>query len=293
MQIIESPREMHSLCAQWRCENQSIGFVPTMGALHDGHLELCRRARREQDKFVASIFVNPLQFGAGEDLAKYPRPFERDLELLEKSGCDAIFAPSEDIMYGAAQLTHGHAPPGVPTTFVEVSVLGEIWEGVARPGHLRGVATVVAKLFNIVGPTAAYFGEKDYQQLKLIEHMARDLNFFIEVVPVPTVRETDGLALSSRNAYLTSAERAAAPALFRALNCAAKKAKAGERDITVLGQVMQRICEAEPLISVQYITVVDAETLAPLHHLDGTPARALIAARVGKTRLIDNLMLDA
>lgn len=291
MKIIESPREMRALSAQWGCNGQKVGFVPTMGALHEGHLELCRRARSECDKFVASIFVNPLQFGAGEDLTKYPRPFERDRQLLEAAGCDAIFAPSEAVMYGAAQLTHGHAPPGVPTTFVEVSVLGEIWEGVARPGHLRGVATVVAKLFNIVGPAVAYFGEKDYQQLKLIEHMVGDLNFAIEIVPVPTVREADGLALSSRNVYLNSAERAAAPVLYRALTCAAQKAKGGERDVTVLGQAMQRLCEAEPLVSVQYITVVDAETLAPLQKLDGLPARALIAARVGNTRLIDNLAL--
>ena len=291
MRIIESPLEMQELCAQWRCERQSVGFVPTMGALHEGHLELCRHARQGNDKFVASIFVNPLQFGAGEDLNKYPRPFERDCRLLQEAGCDAVFVPSEAVMYGPA-LTHGHAAPTVPHTIIEVAVLGEIWEGVVRPGHLRGVATVVAKLFNIVGPTAAYFGEKDYQQLKVIEQMTRDLNYSVTIVPVPTVREADGLALSSRNAYLNSQERAAATALYRAMARATQMTQRGERDVTILGRAMLRLCEAEPLVSVQYITIVDAETLAPLHQLDGTPARALIAARVGKTRLIDNLMLS-
>lgn len=291
MQIIESPREMQMLCAQWRCEQQSIGFVPTMGALHEGHLDLCRRARRDHQKFVASIFVNPLQFGVSEDLGKYPRPFERDCKLLEEVGCDALFAPPESEMYGQAQLTHGHAPPGVPNTFVEVTVLGEVWEGVARPGHMRGVTTVVSKLFNIVGPDAAYFGEKDYQQLKVIERMTSDLNFPTQIVPVPTVREADGLALSSRNAYLNAEERQAATALYRALTRAAEMAKNGQRDVAVLGREMHKICEAEPLVTIQYITIVDAETLAPIRVLEGNPARAMIAARVGNTRLIDNLAI--
>ncbi|HEY0074399.1 MAG TPA: pantoate--beta-alanine ligase [Abditibacteriaceae bacterium] len=287
MLIIESPQEMQALCAQWKCQGNTIGFVPTMGALHEGHLELCRRARQEHSKFVASIFVNPLQFGPNEDLQKYPRPFERDCDLLRQSGCDALFAPPLDAMYGTG-ITNGHAAQGVPHTFVEVAVLGEVWEGVTRPGHMRGVATVVAKLFNIVGPTAAYFGEKDYQQLKIIEQMVRDLDFPLEVAPVSTVRESDGLALSSRNAYLNEAERQAAPALYRALCKGRELAQNGERDVTILGCAMQEICDAEPLISVQYITVVDPQTLAPLHTLEG-PARVLIAARVGNIRLIDNI----
>jgi pantoate--beta-alanine ligase len=247
-------------------------------------------ALRAAAKFVASIFVNPLQFGASEDLGRYPRPFERDCELLREAGCDALFAPTVQEMYGNAQLAGGHAPQGVPHTFVEVAVLGDVWEGVTRPGHLRGVATVVAKLFNIIGPTASYFGEKDYQQLKVIEQMVRDLNFSTEIVPVPTVREADGLALSSRNAYLNAEERRAATALYRALSQAAQMAQNGERNVAELGRTMQAICDAETLVSVQYITIVEPQTLAPLHTLEG-PARILIAARVGNTRLIDNLAI--
>lgn len=290
MQIIESPQEMQALSAQFRCAGQSVGFVPTMGALHQGHLELCRRARSEQNQFVASIFVNPLQFGLNEDLARYPRPFERDCDLLREVGCAALFAPLAETMYGPAQ-AGGHAPPGVPHTFVEVAVLGELWEGAARPGHLRGVATVVAKLFNIVSPSAAYFGEKDYQQLKVIEQMVRDLNFPLRIVPVPTVRESDGLAMSSRNVYLKPEERQAAASLYRALICARQLAKNGERDVAALGRAMQDIISAEPLVTVQYITIVEPQTLAPLHTLNG-PARVLIAARVGETRLIDNLEIS-
>ncbi len=291
MQIIESPQAMQALSAQWKCDLQTIGFVPTMGALHEGHLELCHRARREHGRFVASIFVNPLQFGPNEDLQKYPRPFERDCELLSAAGCDAVFAPSRDAMYGATGITHGHTSPGVPYTFIEVAVLGEIWEGVTRPGHMRGVATVVAKLFNIVCPTAAYFGEKDYQQLKIIEQMVRDLNFPLQIVSVPTVREADGLAMSSRNAYLNVEERQAAKVLYRALTKAQELAKKGERDVTQLGRVMQEMCETQPLVSVQYITIVNPHTLAPIHTLDG-PARILMAVRVGNTRLIDNIEIS-
>ncbi len=292
MQIIETPRDMQGLSAQWKRENQTIGFVPTMGALHEGHLELCRHARANHERFVASIFVNPLQFGPNEDLQKYPRPFERDCELLRQTGCDALFAPPREAMYGTTGITSGHAAPGVPHTFVEVAVLGDVWEGAARPGHMRGVATVVAKLFNIVCPTAAYFGEKDYQQLKLIEQMVRDLDFPLQIMPVPTVREPDGLALSSRNAYLSEPERAAAASLYRALSKGRELAADGEKDVTELGRIMQQVCESEPLVSVQYITIVDQQNLAPLHVLDG-PARVLIAARVGDTRLIDNIEIGS
>lgn len=291
MQIIESPQEMQSLSARWKCEGQSIGFVPTMGALHEGHLELCRRARAEHGRFIASIFVNPLQFGPNEDLQKYPRPFERDCHLLHAAGCDALFAPPKDAMYGKVDITNGHGAPGVPHTFVEVAVLGDVWEGVTRPGHMRGVATVVAKLFNIVTPTASYFGEKDYQQLRLIEQMVRDLNFPLQIVPVPTVREADGLALSSRNAYLSADERKAATVLHRAMCKAKDLTSQGERDVAALGRAMQEICDSEPLVSVQYITLVDPENLAPLHTIE-KPARILVAAHVGKTRLIDNMEIS-
>jgi pantoate--beta-alanine ligase len=293
MEIIQSPREMQARCKNWGCGGISVGFVPTMGALHDGHLELARRARRENDKFVASIFVNPTQFGPNEDLRKYPRPFERDCEMLREIGCDAIFAPRPEAIYGpeyangGGSSTHFHGAH----TFVEVAKLGEVWEGTVRPGHLRGVATVVAILFNVVLPTRAYFGEKDYQQLKVVQKLVADLHMPVEIVPCETVRENDGLAMSSRNAYLAPDEREAARALYAALQAGAKLAQSGEKDVTKIGAAMQEICEREPLCAVQYIAVVDAETLAPLGTLDGRPARALIAARVGSTRLIDNIAL--
>ena len=291
MQIIENPQEMQALAAQWRCAGYSIGFVPTMGALHEGHLSLARAARAENTKFAASIFVNPLQFGPSEDLDKYPKTFDHDCELLTDAGCDVVFAPNVAAMYGQEALAHdphNHAPH----TYVEVTKLGDVWEGVIRPGHLRGVATVVTKLFNIVLPDRAYFGEKDYQQLKVIEQMVRDLNFPIQIAPMPTVREPDGLALSSRNSYLSPEEREAAATLYKALTTGADMARSGERDIASLGAAMEKVCDSHPLVKVQYITIVDAQTLAPLEKLDGAPARILIAARVGATRLIDNLALS-
>jgi pantoate--beta-alanine ligase len=293
MEIIQSPREMQVLAKNWGCGGLQIGFVPTMGALHEGHLTLARRARSECDKFVASIFVNPTQFGPGEDLGRYPRPFERDCDLLREAGCDVLFAPTPRDIYGdefaegktANTAHHVHAAH----TFIEVTRLGEVWEGTVRPGHLRAVATVVAILFNIVAPTRAYFGEKDYQQLKVVQRMVRDLHVATEIVPCETVREADGLAMSSRNAYLAPDEREAAAALYQALHTGAEMARAGERDVTKLGVAMQAICESHPLVALQYITVVDAETLAPLGELDGRAARILVAARVGSTRLIDNM----
>lgn len=286
MKIIESPQEMQQLSAAWKCEGQSIGLVPTMGALHEGHLTLAKRAREENSRFVASIFVNPLQFSANEDLGKYPRPFDCDCRLLQDAGCDAIFAPTVETMYGTS--THEEALH-LPHTYVEVAMLGEIWEGVVRPGHLRGVATIVTKLFNIVLPQHAYFGEKDFQQLRVVEQLVRDLNFPISVVPVETMREADGLALSSRNAYLSSEERAAAKVLSRALFEGVARAKSGERDVTELGKLMQEILDSEPQVHVQYLTVVDAQSLESMSQLDGRPARILIAARIGETRLIDNM----
>ena len=290
MIIIESPHEMQQLAGQWRCAGEMIGFVPTMGALHEGHLSLARAARLQCGKSVASIFVNPIQFGPQEDLDKYPRTFESDRALLEAAGCDVLFAPTVAAMYGVQGL--GHSENGDSHTFVEVTPLGEMWEGAVRPGHMRGVATVVAKLFNIVRPHHAYFGEKDYQQLKVLQRMARDLNFEVEVVGLPTVREADGLALSSRNVYLSPEERQAARGLYQALQTAQSLARAGETHIAALSAAMQQICDADPLITVQYIAVVDGESLTPLDRLDDRPARALIAARVGNTRLIDNLELE-
>ncbi|HEX8234755.1 MAG TPA: pantoate--beta-alanine ligase [Abditibacteriaceae bacterium] len=295
MQIIQSPQEMQALSKNWGCGGLQIGFVPTMGALHEGHLALARRARSECDKFVASIFVNPTQFAPHEDLGRYPRPFEHDCEALREAGCDVIFAPTPRDIYGD-EFAQGKASPASTHfhsahTYVEVSRLGEVWEGTVRPGHLRGVATVVSILFNIVRPSRAYFGEKDYQQLKVVQRLVRDLHFGIEIVPCDTVREPDGLAMSSRNAYLAPDEREAACALYQALRTGAQMAHDGEHDVAKLGVAMQQICEAHPLVSLQYIAAVDAETLASLGQLDGRAARILIAARVGSTRLIDNIAI--
>lgn len=285
MEIIRTPQEMHALVAGWRCSGQTVGFAPTMGALHEGHLSLVRQARRDADFAVASIYVNPTQFGPNEDYNRYPQSFERDCQLLAEAGCDALFAPDTSAMYSDEELTHG------PHTYVEVGRLGEVWEGVVRPGHLRGVATIVTKLFNIVAPDLAYFGEKDYQQLKVIEHLVRDLHFPIRIVPMPTLREPDGLAMSSRNAYLNPAQRQKATVLYRAMMAGVEAARAGETDVRQVGRAVEAVCAAEPDISVQYVAIVDAATLAPLERLDTEPARILIAARVGETRLIDNVAL--
>jgi pantoate--beta-alanine ligase len=248
-----------------------------MGALHEGHLSLCEKAREENQKYITSIFVNPTQFAPGEDYEKYFRPFERDCDLLRAAGCDAVFAPDAAQMYDANN-----------RTTVSVSGLTALWEGAVRPTHFDGVTTIVSKLFHLVPAHRAYFGEKDYQQLKTIQRMVADLNFFIQIIPVPTVRESDGLAKSSRNAYLEPAERQVATVLYRALQSAVKLAVDGERDIKVLLDMMQKVCAKEPLFQLDYATIVDAETLQPLAHLEKAPARALIAGYIGKTHLIDN-----
>lgn len=286
MQIVEAPRNMQMLSKSWRNAGQLVGFVPTMGALHEGHLSLVRLAREQCDRLVASIFVNPLQFGSREDLEKYDRPFERDRSLLLEAGCDAVFAPTVEAMYGA-----GAGESGTARTFVEVGKLGEILEGEVRPGHFRGVATVVSKLFNVVAPRRAYFGEKDYQQLKVIEQMVRDLFFEVEIVPCPIVRDEDGLAISTRNARLTPEQREAATVLSRALRKGVALVEEGERNAARVVEGMTALCETEPLVDVEYVAVVNAGTLNPLAELDGRPARALIAASVGGVHLIDNTAL--
>jgi pantoate--beta-alanine ligase len=257
----------------------SVGFVPTMGALHEGHLTLARRARAENDWVVASIFVNPKQFGPSEDFEKYPRDYDRDLALFEGEGVDLVFLPTVDMMY----------PPGYDT-YIHVGVVAQGLEGAARPGHFVGVATVVAKLFQVVQPTRAYFGEKDAQQLRVIQRMTRDLDFDLEVVPVPTVREADGLAMSSRNAYLDPQQRRAAAVLYRALSLAQRMFAEGERDAERLRRAMRQIIEGEPLAAIDYISVADSETLEELSRVE-RPALASMAVRVGKTRLIDNVLL--
>jgi pantoate--beta-alanine ligase len=289
MLMLETPNEMRAVSKAWRGSGQEIGFVPTMGALHEGHLSLFRRAQEESDRVVASIFVNPTQFGANEDFDTYPRRLRRDRERLEEVGCDALFVPSVEAMYGTSSpnVDSGERP------HVAVGRIGHLWEGLERPGHFRGVATVVAMLFHTVLPHRAYFGEKDYQQLKVVQNMARSLLFGIEIVGCPTVRESDGLAMSSRNAYLSEEEREAAIKLYQALNAAAELARKGARDASVLERKMHDICDTEPLVELQYAAVVDAETLTPLECLDEHPARAIVAAHVGTTHLVDNVELPS
>ena len=278
MQVITTCAEMTALCRELP---RPLGLVPTMGALHEGHLSLTRQARADNATMAASIFVNPTQFGANEDFTTYPRTFERDLELLEAQGTDLVFAPLPDEVY----------PDGFDT-WIEPGAVAEGMEGAARPGHFRGVATVVAKLFTITRPDRAYFGQKDGQQVAVIRKMNADLNLGVDVVTMPTVREPDGLALSSRNAYLTPEQRAAAPVVYRALRAAESLWHTGERDANRLQAAALSVLQAEPLISaVDYVSVVDAATMSPLNVLNERPAMIATAARLGSVRLIDNVVL--
>jgi len=257
-----------------------IGFVPTMGYLHAGHESLIRRAHADCDLVVTSIFVNPTQFGPGEDFARYPRDLTRDEELCERAGADLIFHPEP-----AEIFPRGHQ------TWIEVEEMANIACGEFRPKHFRGVCTVCAKLFNIVRPDRAYFGEKDYQQLQIIKRMVRDLNMSLSIVGVPTVREPDGLAMSSRNNYLTPTERQAARIVPRTLQMAQELVEHGELDVASLLTAVEQAVAAQPLARLQYAVVVDPETLAPLRILN-QEARLLIAVYLGSTRLIDNVPLQ-
>lgn len=257
----------------------TVGFVPTMGYLHEGHLSLIRRAKDECDSVVVSIFVNPTQFGPNEDLAKYPRDLERDLRLIEPLGVDLVWTPTAEVMY----------PPGYQT-WVEVEAVTRPLEGAMRPGHFRGVTTVVAKLFNAVQPHKAYFGQKDAQQAAVIRRMTRDLNFPIEIVVCPTVREADGLAMSSRNVYLSPEQRKAATVLFRSLSAAKELYESGERNAEALRRKMKEVLAAEPLAEVQYVSCADYDTLEELSEVTGK-ALLSMAVFIGKTRLIDNFVL--
>jgi pantoate--beta-alanine ligase len=256
-----------------------VGLVPTMGFLHEGHVSLVRAARAENEHVVVSIFVNPMQFGPNEDFERYPRDEERDLELLRSENVDAAFLPSVEEMY----------PPG-DSTFVYVEGVTDMLEGAHRPGHFRGVATVVSKLLHIVDARRVYFGQKDAQQLLVIKKMVHDQHFPVEVIGCPTVREPDGLAMSSRNAYLSAEEREAALVLSRALRQAKALVEGGERDGERLRAAMRSIIDSEPLAAVDYVSVADTETLAELERVDGE-ALASLAVRIGKTRLIDNVTL--
>jgi pantoate--beta-alanine ligase len=257
----------------------TVGLVPTMGYLHEGHLSLVRRARDECDHVVVSIFVNPTQFGPSEDLAKYPRDLERDLKLIEPLGTNLVWIPTAEIMY-----------PQRYQTWVEVEAMTRSLEGAQRPGHFKGVTTVVAKLFNAVQPHKAYFGQKDAQQVAVIRQMTRDLNFPIEIVVCSTVREPDGLAMSSRNVYLNPKERKAATVLYRSLSATRELYEAGERDAEKLRVKMKEILASEPLAQPQYVSCADYDTLEELDVVKGKVLLSM-AVFIGKTRLIDNMVL--
>ena len=266
---------------QARAENRVIGFVPTMGALHAGHAALIERAKRECSPVIASIFVNPKQFGPHEDFAKYPRTLEADAEKLSAAGVESLFLPEAAEIY-----------PKNFRSYVTVEGLSDRLEGRSRPGHFRGVATVVLKLLEIVQPHFAYFGRKDAQQVRIISQMAQDLNLDTQIVVCPIVREPDGLALSSRNAYLNAEERRAATVLHRALEAAQDELLGDVRDALTLQSVMRTVLEAEPLAAIDYAEVVDADTFEPLVTRISRPSYVLLAVFLGKTRLIDNLYVE-
>ncbi|HLX63289.1 MAG TPA: pantoate--beta-alanine ligase [Planctomycetota bacterium] len=276
--VIENPDEMHAWSRGMLAARKSLGLVPTMGALHAGHRSLIERARRENDAVTVSIYVNPTQFGPGEDLDRYPRTFDGDKNICADAGVDCIFAPTTLYAQNAR-------------TFVEVIDLQDQLCGISRPSHFRGVATVVAKLFNIVQPTRAYFGQKDAQQLLIIETMVRDLNFAVQIVPCEIVREPDGLALSSRNRYLSPKERKLALAVPRALDCARAAIKSGERDAMKLLGNMANILAENDAVEIDYCALVDAHTLEDLKTLKGD-VLAAVAVKIGKTRLIDNARFE-
>lgn len=282
MEVIEGREALRDACDDARAVGRTVGFAPTMGFLHDGHLSLIRRARRENEWVVASIFVNPLQFGPGEDLAEYPRDPDRDLRLLKEEEVDVAFTPSPEEMYAE----------GEPQVTVDPGRLGEVLEGASRPGHFRGVCTVVAKLLAIVGPCRAYFGEKDAQQLALVRRMARDLDLPVSIVGCETVRERDGLAASSRNIRLSAREREAAVCLSEALFAARDLVANGERDANVIRAEMAKRIGAEPLATIDYVAVVDERSFEEMAEIGGS-ARAVVAAHVGATRLIDTVRLRA
>ena len=278
MRVIENSQEMAQACGE---ASRPLGLVPTMGALHEGHLALVRRARQENQRLAVSIFVNPTQFSQSEDLSRYPRDLERDLALLRQEGVDLVYAPSPKEIY----------PPGFDT-WVDPGALADRLEGAARPGHFRGVATVVTKLFNLLRPDRAYFGQKDGQQVLVIQQLVRDLNIGVEVVLVPTVRDSDGLALSSRNAYLTPEQRKAASVIYRALTRAQQLHLQGLTGGEELRAEVRRVLAEEPLLDqIEYVSLADWGTLEELDVLEG---RAMLSVSVllGQTRLIDNLILD-
>lgn len=277
--LVTSVDEFREARRRWNVQGARVSLVPTMGYLHEGHLRLIDAARARSDVVIVSVFVNPLQFGPGEDYERYPRDLEQDCRLATERGATVLFAPEADVMYPAG--SEIRVVPGATA---------ERWEGTARPGHFVGVLTVVAKLFHVTDPHVACFGQKDYQQLALIRLMVRDLNWSIEIVGVPTVREPDGLAMSSRNVYLSAVERREAVSLSAALSEARDAWRAGESNASALEAIVRRCVEVCPSVALEYIAVVDPDRLEPLSRVDDRSVIAL-AARVGPTRLIDNIIL--
>ena len=280
MIISENVQEVRKLTSNWKKRGFSVGLVPTMGYLHPGHISLIERARKENDMVVVSIFVNPLQFGPNEDLDKYPRDMAHDREVCEKAGADLIFAPQTSEMYPCENLV-----------FADVKGLDEGLCGAKRPGHFRGVCTVVSKLFNIVLPDRAYFGEKDAQQLAIIRRMVKDLNFGTMIVSCPIVREPDGLAMSSRNLYLSPEERKAALSLSRSLSAARELMRKGEKNAVKIREMIVAGISAEPLARIDYAEIVDPADLKPVDKIE-KPVLAAVAVYFGKTRLIDNFTFE-
>jgi len=277
MKVVETIVEMRQERKQLE---EPVGFVPTMGYLHDGHLSLVKQAREENTSVAVSIFVNPTQFGPKEDFKNYPRDIKRDLEMLEPI-TDIVFMPSSADMY-----------PESCNSWVDVGTITEGLEGASRPGHFRGVSTIVAKLFNIVQPARAYFGQKDAQQLLVIKKMVADLDMNLEVVACPTEREPDGLAMSSRNTYLNGQQREAATVLYRALNLAEKRWSQGEKDAGAIRLEMTELINMEPLAKIDYVSIADVETLKETFHKIKPPVLVSMAVKIGKTRLIDNMVLE-
>ena len=280
MEIIDGAVALRDRVDTWKREGARVGFVPTMGALHEGHLALVRRARELTDRVVVSVFVNPTQFGPNEDFDKYPRDPQRDAELLHPAGCQLMFLPSVTTIY-----PEGHR------AFVDVEGVSAGFEGDQRPRHFRGVATVVTQLFNLVQPDVAVFGEKDAQQLAVVRHLVRDLHLPVEIAALPTVREEDSLALSSRNAYLGTEDRQAATVLYRALSAAREAIERGERSADAIRGILNETLASEPRLVLDYADVVDAESFQPIEYLDGRIVIP-VAGRLGATRLLDNLQID-
>ena len=280
METVHTVSWMKQIARDARAQGRTLGFVPTMGALHEGHFSLVREARNQCAPVVVSIFVNPKQFGPSEDFQKYPRPLEKDRAALEALGVDYLFAPSPEEIY----------PAGFRTS-VNVEGLSDRLEGRSRPGHFRGVTTVVLKLFEIVQPSLAFLGRKDAQQLRILRQMSTDLDLDVQIVTCPIVREPDGLALSSRNAYLSRADRRAAPALSRSLDAVRRAVASGERNPANLLAALQRVIESEPALKLDYAEIVDADSFEPAAGLH-RPCYVLLAARVGGTRLIDNALIE-